>query len=364
MQSSNRTLPFEPGAAPGIEHHEISALPVSAAPARITCVDYNPARSSIQDVTDMAEFLSHHRPEWSAVRWINVEGLADLSAIHALATKYDLHPLAVEDMLHVGQRPKVEAYGGEETDVQARLFIVCRLPFLEDGRLRHSQVSIFLGHRTVLTFQETPNDVWGPVLHRIESKGSRLRAQDASFLAYSLLDAVVDRCFPVLEYFGARTDELEDEILANLKRGTINEIHKFKGDLLALRWAIWPMREVVSSLQRDEHECISAGTHIYLNDLYDHVMRIIEIIETYREEASDLAETYMSSLSNRMNEVMKVLTLMSTIFIPLTFLAGVYGMNFRYFPEINMPWAYPFFWLICLIIAVIMLAFFRRRSWL
>ena len=203
-----------------------------------------------------------------------------------------------------------------------------------------------------------------PFVQRLKNKGSRLRVSDASFLAYSLLDAIVDRCFPILEFFGDRIEELETQILENNKKNTINDIHQFKRDLLLLRWAIWPMREVVASLQRDEHECFSPNTHIYLSDLYDHVIQIIDIIETYHEMASDLTETYMSSISNRMNEVMKVLTLIGTIFIPLTFLAGVYGMNFHFLPELDQPWAYPAFWVVCVLLALVMLLFFRRRSWI
>jgi magnesium transporter len=360
MKSSYQTVP---GAAPGIEHDEITSIPTSAEPAHITCVDYSPTSVSVQEVTDLNGFLSNHRPDWSVVRWVNMDGMANMDAVHALAIKYNLHPLAIEDMLHFSQRPKIEPYGGEETEMQARLFLVIRNPYLADGRLQHSQISIFLGHHTVLTFQEKPNDVWDPVRQRLKSKGSRLRASDASFLAYSLVDAVIDRCFPILEYFGERAEELETQIVETSRRGSINEIHQLKRDLLLLRWAIWPMREVVFSLQRDEHECISPDTRVYLGDLYDHVIQIIDIIETYREMASDLTETYMSSISNRMNEVMKVLTLIGTIFIPLTFLAGVYGMNFHYFPELDQPLAYPAFWTICVALAILMLLFFRRRSW-
>ncbi len=362
-------MPFSPiqtvpGAAPGIEHDEIAALPGSTWQARVSCIDYCPANVVVEEIEDLESFLAKHRPDWSAVRWINVDGLADREAIHALATKYDLHPLAIEDVLNLGQRPKIESYGGEESDLNARLFIVARAMQRSKGSLQHTQVSIFLGHKTVLTFHDAPMDAWDPIRLRLKSKGSRLRKLDASFLAYSLLDAIVDRCFPILEAFGDRAEELEAQILENAQRRTINEIHQFKRELLLVRWAIWPMREVVASLQREAHECVSDATRVYLGDLYDHVIQIIDIIETYREIASDLTETYMSSISNRMNEVMKVLTIIGTIFIPLTFLAGVYGMNFHYFPELDQPWAYPAFWIICVLLAVIMLLVFRRRSWL
>ncbi len=350
-------------AAPGIEPEEIATLDSGTASSHITCIDYCPSTVTVQAVDQLGDFLARHRPEWSAVRWINVEGLGDLDAIRALATKYNLHPLALEDVLHVSQRPKIEAYGGPDTEMQARLFIVARALFLEEGRLQHHQVSIFLGHKTVLTLLESRGDLWDSICLRLKSKGSRLRGNDASFLAYSLLDAIVDRCFPLLEYFGDQAEALESRILDGAPRGTINEIHQYKRDLLLLRWAVWPMREVVSFLQREAHECVSDTTRVYLRDLYDHIIQIMDIIETYREVASDLTETYMSAISNRMNEVMKVLTMIGTIFIPLTFLAGVYGMNFQYFPELSQPWAYPVFWMICIVVAAVMVFIFRRRSW-
>lgn len=352
------------GGAPGVEHDEITSQPSSGEPVFLTCIDYSPTNFLIQEVEDLPAFLARHRPEWSVVRWINIAGLSDLKAIHALATKYELHPLAVEDVLHLSQRCKVEAYGGEESDVRARLYIIAHALQIKEGALHSEQISIFLGHKTLLTFQEAPSDFWNPILQRIKIKGSRLRQNDASFLMYSLLDAVVDRCFPILEHYGDLAEDLEDQILERTRRNTLSDVHQLKRDLLLLRRAVWPLREVVSSLQREPHECVGDTTRIYLRDLYDHVVQIIDIVETYREMASDLTETYMSAISNRMNEIMKVLTIIGTIFIPLTFLAGVYGMNFRFLPELEIIWAYPVFWLVCLVVAGGMVYFFRRRDWL
>lgn len=362
----NLPSPFQSalGAAPGIEHHEITTLPSRQGQSAITCIDYSLANVSIREIDDVQAFVNTHRPEWSAERWIDVTGLSDMQAIQALATKYDLHPLAIEDLLHKTQRPKVDAYGGEESEYLARLFIVARDLSISDNKLQDEQVSIFLGHKTVLTFHDHQISEWDPIRQRIKAKGSRLRANDASFLAYSLLDALVDGCFPILEYYSNRAEELEDLILEQSQPNLISEIHQLKRDLLQMRWVIWPLREVVSNLQRDPHECLSETTRVYLRDLYDHVIQLIEIIETYREISSDLTETYMSSVSNRMSEVMKVLTLIGTIFIPLTFLAGVYGMNFRHFPELNQVWAYPAFWVICLVAVAVMVLYFRRRKWL
>jgi magnesium transporter len=290
MTKQVNQITSQPGAAPGIEHDEIVGLPGGTGQVLIACTDYSPAQVLIQAVDDLDEFLGRHRPEWSAVRWISVAGLSDMNAIHALATKYDLHPLAIEDLLHSGHRPKVESYGGEDSELLARLFIVTRVLQIKDGRLQHEQVSIFVGHHTVLTFQAARGEVWELICQRIKVKGSRLRNNAASFLAYSLLDAVVDSSFPILEYYSDRAEELETMILERARPNLISEIHQLKRDLLLLHRAIWPMRKVVATLQRDLHECLSDTTRVYLRDLYDHVTQIIDIIETYREIATDLTD--------------------------------------------------------------------------
>jgi magnesium transporter len=292
-----------------------------------------------------------------------VDGLSDLGVVRALAEKYHLHPLAIEDVLHVPQRPKVQAYD-EVGDYQARVFIIVKMMELREGQLLTEQVSLFVGHRTVLTFQETPGDVWDPIRQRVRTAGSRLRLNDASFLAYSLIDAVVDQAFPILEHFGDRLELLEDMVLQRPTPEAIQEIHRLKRELLILRRAMWPTREVVQRLHREPHECFSSVTQTYLRDVYDHAVQIIDILETYREMATGLTETYMTAISIRMNEIMKVLTVIGTIFIPLTFLAGVYGMNFQFFPEIHWKWGYALFWAISLGVAGTMLAWFRRRGWL
>jgi magnesium transporter len=352
-----------PGSAPGIEPRDLAAVPGKPVSVRITCVDYSPEQAQFEDVQDLPGFVGRHRPEWSAVRWINVDGLEDLGVIRALAEKYRLHPLAVEDVLHIPQRPKVQAYE-EDAGFQARLFIIVRELELRESLLHTEQVSIFVGHKTVLTFQETPGDVWNPIRQRIRTPGSALRRNDASFLAYSLIDAIVDESFPILELFGDRLEELEDRVLQQPSPDTIQEIHRIKRELLLVRRALWPMREVLHRMQREPHECFSETTRTYIRDVYDHAVQAIDIVETYREVATGLTETYMTAMSNRLNETMKVLTVIGTIFIPLTFLAGVYGMNFHHFPELDWPWAYPAFWVICFATAGAMMAWFRRRGWL
>ncbi len=325
----------KPGAVAGIELSELAKMPDAGearAEAAVTCIDYGPHSAQVVEVRDLAGFLAAHRPEWATVRWINVDGLNDMAVIRGLAEKYHLHPLAVEDILHVTHRPKVEAYN-EEGAYQARLFIIARMLELVDGHIHGEQISIFLGHHTVLTFQESRGDVWDGIRQRIQTPGSRLRGNDASFLVHSMLDAIVDHCFPILEFYGDRLEDVEAEVLQRPTPSAIQEIHTLKRQLLLLRRAVWPMREVINSLQREPHDCMSDATRTYMRDIYDHLVQIIDIVETYREMATGLTETYMSAMSQRLNEVMKVLTIIGTIFIPLTFLAGVYGMNFKYFPR-------------------------------
>jgi magnesium transporter len=353
----------KPGSAPGLHPQDLSALPTTPGGARITCIDYSPERTRVEEVHDLVEFIGRHRPDWSAVRWINVDGLSDLGVVKALAEKYHLHPLAVEDVLHVPQRPKVQAFE-EEGTYQARLFVIAREMKLVDGTLHTEQISLFIGHRTVLTFQETPGDVWDPVRKRIATNGTQLRRADASFLGYSLIDAIVDETFPILEHFGDRLEDLEDVVLERPAPDAARDIHHVKRELLLVRRAMWPMREVLQKMQRESHESLSEITRTYLRDVYDHSVQIIDIVETYREVATGLTEAYMTAASNRLNEIMKVLTIMGTIFIPLTFLAGVYGMNFHHFPELDWRWAYPAFWLVCLLLGLGMVVWFRRRRWL
>lgn len=351
-----------PGTAPGIEADDRGHYPPSEEPVQITCIDYSPEQFQVQVVTDVADFLLHHRPSWSRVRWINVDGVKRIDAIRALAEKYQLHPLAVEDVLHGTQRPKAEDYPASG-ELPGRLFVVARSIGIADRQLYTEQISLFLGRNTLLTFQEVPGDAFDPIRQRIQVPSSRLRQNDASFLLYSLLDAIVDSYFPILEGCSDRLEELEDKLLAQPTPETLREVHAIKRELLLIRRAAWPMRELVMQLQRYEHEGVSDTTRTYFRDVYDNSVQIIELIETYREITSDLTETYMSAVSNRMNEIMKVLTIIGTIFIPLTFLAGVYGMNMP-IPENQWAGSYPIFWSVCLTVAAAMLYGFWRRRWL
>lgn len=353
----------KPGAAPGIQLDELRAMPSGPA-AIVTCIDYDEHQCQSVCLVDLDSFLAEHRPPWVKVRWINVTGLADMKVIHSLASKYQLHPLAIEDMLQEGGRPKVEAYPAE-SDHHARTFIAARKINLEDGRLLCKPVFFFVGEHTLITFQESNQGVWEPVCARILKEGSRLRIHEIGYLVYALLDAIVDHCFPVLEHYSDLLQDLEMEVLDRPEPSLINRIHLVKRELLLLRREFRPMREVIHQLQHGDYENLSADTSVFMRDLYDHSLQIIELLETYRDIASSLTETYMNVNSQRMNIVMKVLTVIATIFMPLSFFAGVFGMNFHHMPELGWKWTYPWgFWLLCGAISLGMIGFFRHKRWL
>lgn len=299
------------------------------------------------------------------VTWINVEGLGDAELIEDLGEAFHLHRLAMEDVVNLHQRAKVEIYG----DV---LFVVLRMVSCEP-RATTEQVSIFIGPNWVLSFQEgAPGDPFDRVRQRIRDGVGRLRTAGPDYLAYALMDAVVDSYFPVLETYAERLDELEDEVLDIADRRVMDRLHEVKADLLLLRRAIWPQREAVGQLIRDPHERITETTRVYLRDCHDHIVQIVELVETYRELTADLRDLYMSSISNRINETMRVLTIISTVFIPLTFIAGIYGMNFDYdegrkpwnMPELHWEYGYPATLAVMVITALGMLAYFYQRGWI
>ncbi len=329
---------------------------------RVTCTDLAADRVVTTRVSDLDALILSHRPDWSKIRWIHVQGTLPETVLDALATKYHLHALAVEDLSSGDQRPKVEDFP-ESAEAPGRLFIVARELVMRDAILRSSQINLFLGRNTLLTFQDRFTDVLEPVYKRLEFENTRSRMTDPSLLCHALLDAVVNSYFPVLEHYSYWIDEIEEGLLEEPSPELITKAHSVKRGLLMLRRTIWPMREVVSQLQRDHHECLSPGSQSYFRDVYDHCVQILDLNETYHEIAVSLTETYMSVISNRMNEIVKVLTMISTIFIPLSFIAGVYGMNMP-IPENDSAIAYPIFWGVCLTIAIGMLVFFRKKGWI
>lgn len=349
-----------PGLAPGTPVH--TGEQVVDRP-RITVLDYDEEGYREREVDDIEEAFAFK--ETSTVTWINVDGVHDTEVIQRLGDHFDLHPLIVEDIAHTTQRPKVEDYGDY-------VYIVVRmLYYLEDHDEVHSeQVSLVVGENFVFSFQETPGDIFDPVRERIRTGKGRIRRMGPAYLAYALIDAIVDHYFLILEHVGEDVEDLERELVEDPTQETLHTTHALKRELLYLRRSVWPLREVISNLQRGESAMFDADVQLYLRDVYDHTIQVIDTTETFREMVSGMLDIYLSSLSNKMNEVMKVLTIIATIFIPLTFIAGVYGMNFD--PEVspwNMPeivwqWGYPVTLAGMLVVAVVMLTFIKRKGWL
>ena len=294
-----------------------------------------------------------------SITWINVQGIHQVEILERLGACFELHPLVLEDVLNTDQRPKMEDYGGY-------LFMVLKTFAYADGRdqLEPEQISLVLGPNFVMTFQEGEGTVLDPVRERIRTNKGRIRRAGADYLAYALVDAVVDSYFTILERIGDTVEFLEEELVQNPTPETLQTIHGLKRNMLFLRKSVWPLREVVGGLEREAPPLIGESIGIYLRDLYDHTIQVIDTIETLRDMISGMLDIYLSSVSNRMNEVMKVLTIIATIFIPLTLVAGIYGMNFTYMPELGWRWGYPIVWGVMIATTVVMLLYFRRKRWL
>ena len=352
-KSRSRRAPI--GAAPGT----LIADPQALEPI-IDVVAYGPDELQEQRLSSPNEANAYL--EKSPVTWINVYGLGDPAVPEAFGEMFRLHRLALEDVLNVHQRAKVEDY-------ETSAFVVLRMP-LTGNRFDTEQLSIFVGERFVLTFQEKPGDCFGLVRERLRKGHRRIRERGADYLTYCLIDAVTDSYFPILESYGEKVESLEDALTAGRRGNPVPEIHRLKRDLLNVRRAVWPLREMVNSLIRDDVSFVQDQTKVYIRDCYDHAAQLMDMIETYREVASGLIELHLSTVSNRLNEVMKVLTIIATIFIPLSFIAGVYGMNFDAgklpwnMPELGWYFGYPFALGLMAAVAGGLLFYFRRRGWI
>jgi magnesium transporter len=347
-----------PGSAPGTLN-----IPDDALPTELVLIDYDRDQAIHRDLKDADECAAYL--DKTSVSWIDARGLGSEATLRRLGSILKLHPLVLEDVVNVPHRPKIDYYSDH-------LLIIMRMvrPKVSGEGISSEQVSFVLGRHFLVTFQEEPHwDCFDPVRDRIRRSVGTIRSQGAAFLAYTLLDTIIDSFFPVLEELGETIESLEEEVVENPTRETIAKIHDLRRDLMMLRRFIWPQRSIINSLIRDGDELIGSEIRIYLQDCYDHIVQVLDIIETYREIVSSLMDVYLSSVSNRMNEVMKVLTVISTIFIPLTFIAGIYGMNFD--PEespLNMPelewyWGYPFSLGLMLAIALSLIYYFWRRGW-
>lgn len=330
---------------------------VQAEKAQISVLDYDESNVREKVVDTIEECLPFK--DAPTVTWINITGLHEIALIEAVGKSFNLHPLILEDIAHTGQRPKMEEY-------ENLLFIVIKmLRYKEDvGQIDEEQVSLILGPNWVLSFQEREGDVFDPLRERIRNGKGRIRKMGADYLAYSLLDAVVDHYFLILERLGDRIEVLGEALLIQPVPQTLAEIHDLKRELLFLRKSVWPLRGVINGLQRGESPLFHPHTLIYLRDLYDHTIQVMDAVETFRDMTAGMLDIYLSSASNRMNEIMKVLTIIATIFIPLTFIAGIYGMNFQFMPELKWPFGYFCALGFMSAVAIGLLIYFRRRKWL
>ncbi|MGP1384390.1 MAG: magnesium/cobalt transporter CorA [Thainema sp.] len=348
----------QPGSMPGTLQ-----IKAGASPPKIVLIDYNldnAIRLAIADPEDCAAHL-----DTESVSWINIDGLGQEDTWRRIGQVFSLHPVVLEDVVNVPQRPKSEDYRDQLVTV---LHMVMMIP--DQPCFLNEQVSFVLGSNYLLTVQEEPQyDCFEPIRDRIRLNKGIIRQRQADYLLYALIDAIVDGIFPVLESYGERIEDLEAEVTSAPTNKTLTEIHQLKRELLSLRRSIWPQREAISALLRDDCTLVSPAVKVYLRDCYEHVVQALDMLETYRELASSLMDVYLSSVSNKMNEVMKTLTVISTIFIPLTFVAGIYGMNFNpdaspfNMPELNWYWGYPAVWIVMIGIAVGMVYFFWRRGW-
>jgi magnesium transporter len=345
-----------PGTAPGTLRAPDTP---ATGPTRITVIDYGPNRFEekvIENVEDLARYC-----KTSSVTWINIEGLHDIPLIEAIGRIFSIHRLTLEDIVNCGQRPKLEDYSSYH-------FLVMRSLIYKE-ELETEQISFVLAANYVLTFQEVPGDSFEAVRQRIRREGAQIRTMGPDYLAYALIDALVDEFFPVLETYGERVETLEDEVVLRPSPQVLHDVHQIKRDLLVLRRAAWPERDLISAFQREESHLIRPETRVFLRDCYDHTVQVIDMIETYRDLASGLQEVYLSSVSNRLNEVMKVLTIISTIFIPLNFIAGVYGMNFHHerspfnMPELDWYFGYPYALGMMATLALALVLYFRKKGW-
>ena len=297
--------------------------------------------------------------EANKTTWINVDGLSNTTEIEKLGKFFELHPLIIEDIVNTNQRPKIDEY-------QDYFFIVAKmLYYKKDGELENEHISIVFGKDYVLTFQEAGGDVFDGVRERLSGAKGRIRSRGADYLAYALLDAIVDNYFVVVEEMGDKIELMEEQLLSVQPSDDITyEIQELKRTMLRIRRAVFPLREVVSRLEKVDNELIQEQTVNYIRDLFDHIIQVSENIDIYREMSWGLMDMYMTTINNKMNEVMKVLTIMASIFIPLTFIAGIYGMNFEYMPELQWKYSYYALWIVMFVLFILMLIFFKRRKWI
>jgi magnesium transporter len=325
---------------------------------RISIINYNEATLVEKELNNIEECYSYINS--STNTWINIEGLNDIKMIERLGLKFNIHPLVLEDILNTDQRPKMNDYDDY-------LYVVLRMLTYDpvERLISSEQVSLILGHNYLISLQEKSGDLFEGVRERIRNGKGKIRKLGADYLAYALIDSVVDGYFTILEKIGELVEDIEDELITEPKPENLHTIHQLRREMILLRKSVWPLREVINMMEKEETSIIKKTINIYLRDVYEHTIQIIDTIESFRDMISGMLDTYLSSVSNKMNEVMKVLTIIATIFIPLTFIAGVWGMNFEHMPELKWPWIYPYgFWALMILIGGVMIMYFKRKHWL
>ena len=324
---------------------------------RITLIDYDEQNFQERQVKKIEECFPFKVTP--TVTWVNIDGIHQIDIIEKIGKHFDLHHLILEDILNTTQRPKFEDY-------ESHIFIVLKMLRYADDKqqVQSEQVSLVLGPNFVISFQESIGDVFEQIRDRIRQAKGRVRKMGSDYLAYTLLDAIVDGYFSILEKSGEKIESMEEQLVTNPTDKILQQIHSLKREMIFLRRSVWPLRELISGLQRSESHLITEPTGVYLRDVYDHTIQVIDTVESFRDMVSGMLDIYLSSISNRMNAVMKVLTIIATIFIPLTFLAGIYGMNFKYMPELEWRWGYALVLTVMVAVAAVMLIYFRRKKWL
>ena len=321
---------------------------------KITLIEYNETEFIEKDFYDISQCIDEVDP--TLVKWINVDGIHDVAMIEKIGKHFNIHPLTLEDIVNTNQRPKFEDYDNYVVSIMKMIYY--------DEELHSEQLSVVLLEGLVISFQEVHGgDAFDLIRTRIRQGKGRIRKMGADYLAYALVDAVVDCYFGILEKIGDRIELLEEELIEEPTKETMQQLHQMKREMIFVRKAVWPMRELINNMERSETELIKPSTDIYLRDVHDHTIRVIDTVETYRDLLSGMMDIYLSSVSNKMNEVMKVLTIITTIFVPVTFIAGVYGMNFDYMPELRWKWGYPAVWVVMLTMIISLLVYFKKKKW-
>ena len=352
MDPHSETYTYKTGAPPGTIIYSGEAR---SERVKITLIEYSETDFIEKEFYDLSECMEYVDP--NMVRWINVDGIHKVELIEAIGKKFNIHPLTLEDIANTSQRPKFEDY-------ESYVVAIMRMLYYEES-IKSEQLAIVLMEGMVISFQEIDGgDAFDLIRNRLRNGKGRIRKMGADYLAYALIDAVVDYYFNILEKIGDEIEVLEEDLIESPDKKTMHTLHNMKREMIFLRKAVWPIRELINNIERSETTLIKPSTDIYLRDLHDHAVRVIDTVETYRDLLSGMMDIYLSSVSNKMNEIMKVLTIITTLFVPVTFIAGVYGMNFDNMPELQSQWGYAITWAVMLTIIISLLFYFRKKEWL